>query len=282
MDVHDLRRLTAVSAVDKIEIYREGGHAPIVTQQAKANKRPYIHPIVAPDGAGVLTENSPSHHPWQHGLYTGLNRINGFGFWEEGIRGNPLDGTFHPLPLAPALVSGDTASWKVVTVWRAPDQSPLILEEQAWRFTDQLSTFVFALCWSLTARTDLEFGQHDYGGLFLRMPYRQERGGCTLNSEGQRNQDADGQRARWNAVSMPIEGRYGQWAGMAIMDHPANPEHPVPWRVDRKLGIVPSRCISGSWSLAQEKSQSFLHRIVVFCGEPDPEALERFWQSFAC
>ena len=45
-----------------IEIYRKGGESPILTQHARPNHRPYIHPIIAPDGKGVLTEYSPSHH----------------------------------------------------------------------------------------------------------------------------------------------------------------------------------------------------------------------------
>jgi len=42
-----------------IEIYRKGGQSPILTQHARSNHRPYIHPIIAPDGKGVLTEYSP-------------------------------------------------------------------------------------------------------------------------------------------------------------------------------------------------------------------------------
>jgi hypothetical protein len=210
-----------------------------------------------------------------------LNDVNGFDFWEEGIRNNPADGTFHPLPIAPAKVSNEAVNWKVETEWHAPDQSPILLEKQHWRFSIHKSVYFLDLRWSLIASVDLEFGQHDYGGLFLRMPFRNEFGGVVLNSEGQYNQEAEGQRARWNAVSMPIAERKGGWAGIAIFDHIANPEHPVPWRVDKKLGVVPSRCITGSRTLAKGEKESYLHRVVVFTGEPIADELERYWQLFS-
>ena len=43
----------------KISVYRAGQAEPILTQNARKGFRPYLHPIVAPDGRGVLTEYSP-------------------------------------------------------------------------------------------------------------------------------------------------------------------------------------------------------------------------------
>ena len=48
--------------------------------------RPYLHPIISPDGKGVLTEYSPGHHKHQTGLYWGFTRINGTGADEETLK----------------------------------------------------------------------------------------------------------------------------------------------------------------------------------------------------
>jgi hypothetical protein len=112
------------------------------------------------------------------------------------------------------------------------------------------------------------------------MPYRQEFGGQAINSEGQINSLAEGKRARWVACSMPIEGRTDQ-AGLAYMDHPNNPEHPVPWRVDYQLGISPSRCIAGQWQLAKGEAKTSQYRILVFCGSTNPIAMNVYWNDFA-
>ena len=65
----------------RIAIYRAGEYAPLVTQNAPEDRRLFLHPLRTSDGAAVLTEDAPPHHLWQHGLYTGLNEVNGIGFW---------------------------------------------------------------------------------------------------------------------------------------------------------------------------------------------------------
>ena len=60
-----------------ISVFRAGDKVPILTQNAREDTRPYIHPIVAPDGKGLLTEYRPKHHLHQTGLYWGLKLVNG-------------------------------------------------------------------------------------------------------------------------------------------------------------------------------------------------------------
>ena len=65
------------AATHTISVYRDNVPAPILTQNAKPDFRPYLHPIVSPDGKSVLTEFSPGHHKHQTGIYWGLTRANG-------------------------------------------------------------------------------------------------------------------------------------------------------------------------------------------------------------
>ncbi len=266
----------------KVKFYRDGSPLPLLTQVASTDSRPYIHPILAPDGVGEVTENQPGHHLWQHGLYVGLNDVNGFGFWTEGLAGNVLDGTFHPHPLAAPTVSGSTASWEVITDWRAPDGPPLLTETQRWRFTDNGSVYLLDMDWTLAANTDLRFGQYSYGGLFLRMPWRAETGGDILTSEGATShQSAEAQRAPWVALSMPVPGRVSGPVGVAFFDHPNNPEYPNPWRVDSNLGITPSRCIAGEWHLPKGAETLNRYRLFIFQGPIDPAVVEAEAARFA-
>src|SRR6476469_172485 len=50
-----------------IKVYRANGMEPILTQNARKDVRPYIHPIVAPDGHGIMTAYRPAHHLHQMG-----------------------------------------------------------------------------------------------------------------------------------------------------------------------------------------------------------------------
>ena len=271
---------------ERLRIFRQGLAIPILTQHAAPDQRPFIHPILAPDGVGELTENEPGHHKWQHGLYVGLNAINGIGFWTEGRleQNKDHDGTFHPRPLDPPRLKGSCVGWLVNAEWRSPRGEPMLNETQDWEFHDQQKELRLDLFWSVRALTDLVFGQYAYGGLFLRMPYRPALGGRAVNSEGVSNQDAEARRARWVTLEMPIPGREGcqePFCSIAMLDHPRNPGHPVPWRVDGNLGVAPSRCITGEWRLRAGESQDCHYRLLIRCGGVEPKRIEDEWKLFA-
>ncbi|NNE78130.1 MAG: hypothetical protein HKN31_13790, partial [Pricia sp.] len=44
---------------NSLSVLMTGNPEPIVVQNAKPDFRPFVHPIVAPDGKGELTEYSP-------------------------------------------------------------------------------------------------------------------------------------------------------------------------------------------------------------------------------
>lgn len=286
-----LSSLSARYTPDCISIHRGNMETPLAVQNAQEDQRPYIHPLFAPDLDGILTENAPAHHAWQHGLYVGLNDVNGVGFWTEGLTKNPNDGTFHPRPLSAPIVSGRCARWSVESLWRGPKHDEMLLETQGWELVDRGHDYWLDLTWTLSAKMDLVFGKYAYGGLFLRMPYEPQRGGATLNSEGASGEAAEGKRARWMAVHMPIPplnagaavGRAAapSDAGIAILDHPNNPEHPVPWRVDGQLGIGPSHCIAGAWKIRSGESVVYRHRIYVFGGKASANAIDTVWNEFS-
>ena len=99
--------------------------------------------------------------------------------------------------------------------------------------------FLIDLEWRGEAKTDVTIGRYDYGGLFLRMPWKKDKGGKATNSEGDENGKAEGKKAKWVDVGMPIEGRK-DWGHIAILDHKDNMQHPTPWRVDGQLGVGPA------------------------------------------
>ena len=64
---------------ESIAVFRGAEESPLVVQNAHADRRPFIHPLLVPGRNVSLTENAPPHHAWQHGLYIGLNDVNGIG-----------------------------------------------------------------------------------------------------------------------------------------------------------------------------------------------------------
>ncbi len=53
------------AAMHTISVYRANVPEPVLTQNARPDFRPYLHPIISPDGKSVLTEFSPEHHQHQ-------------------------------------------------------------------------------------------------------------------------------------------------------------------------------------------------------------------------
>ena len=258
-----------------IKIFRYGSEDPIVTQHAQADFRPYLHPIVAPDGAGVLTEYSPGHHKHQTGLYWGFTRVNGRDYFH-----NPTGEYWKRIAAEVKQDTGKTVKWQ--TVYDLVDEkgNAVLRETQNWSMKDMGERFFLDLEWRGEAKTDITIGQYDYGGLFLRMPWREGIAGEVVNAARQRNEKAEGQPAMWVDVGMQVEGR-DDLAHIAMFDHPDNKGYPQLWRVDSQLGVGPARARVGDWAIPKGETEVIRHQLVVYTGELNDVDLTKTWGEFS-
>ncbi len=262
------------SATHTISVYRDGVAAPILTQNARPDFRPYLHPIVAPDGKGVLTEFSPGHHKHQTGLYWGLTRVNGRDYFH-----NPDNGYWRRVSSEPIIARGNEVKWSTVYHLLDAAGQPIMAETQVWTMRDSGDRYLLDLEWKGEGLIDLTVAKYEYGGLFLRMPWRAGMEGAVINSARQRNDRANGQRAIWADVGLKVEGRT-DLAHIAIFDHPKNAGYPLTWRVDGQMGVGPSRAISGDWQIAKGKSETVRHQFVIYTGALDDVALTEAWKAY--
>lgn len=258
-----------------IAIFRADGKTPIVTQQAKADFRPYLHPIVAPDGKGVLTEYSPGHHKHQTGLYWGFTRVNGRDYFHH-----PQGDYWRRVSAKVLTASGPEVKWQTVYDLLDSTGKAVLTETQTWTMRDMQTKFLLDLDWSGEAQTDVTIGKYDYGGLFLRMPWREGIKGEVVNAARQRNASAEGQRAMWVDAGMQVEGR-DDLAHIAIFDHPENKGYPQTWRVDGQLGIGPARARTGDWHIKKGETEVIRHEVVVYTGTLDDVELTKTWGEFS-
>ncbi|HXW05475.1 MAG TPA: PVC-type heme-binding CxxCH protein [Vicinamibacterales bacterium] len=262
-----------------IAVFRAGSRDPVVTQNARADRRPYLHPIAAPDDAGVLTEDRPAHHPHQTGLFWGFTRLNGRDYFH-----NP--GGEYWRRVSAAVMRGDASQpqdevrWQTVYDLLDATGNVVMNETQRWSMRERDGTFVLDLEWRGEARTDLTIDRYDYGGLFLRMPWREGIAGEVVNAARQRNERAEGQRAMWIDVGMQVDGRR-DLAHVAIFDHPDNPGYPQPWRVDGQLGVGSARFRTGALALKQGEVDIVRHQFVVYTGTLSDIELTRAWAEFS-
>jgi putative membrane-bound dehydrogenase-like protein len=258
-----------------IVVTRAGSTAAVVTQNAPPDARPFLHPIAAPDGRGVLTESSPTHHPHQTGLYWGFTRLNGRDYFHN--RGADY---WRRVSATVLQASGDEVRWQTVYDLIDENGAAILTETERWSMREQNGRFLLDLTWRGEARRDVTIGKYDYGGLFLRMPWRQGIDGEVVNAARQRNARAEGQRAMWVDVAMRVEGRDDR-AHIAIFDHPDNGGYPQPWRVDDQLGVGTARARAADWSIPANQTEVIRHRFVVYTGTLDDVEMTNAWTEYS-
>jgi putative membrane-bound dehydrogenase-like protein len=266
-----------------ISVFRAGGTEPILTQHARPDTRPYLHPIAAPDGRGVVTEYSPAHHKHQTGLFWGFTRLNGRDYFH-----NPQGDYWRRVSASIIDDKGDAAGekeaeevrWQTVYDLLDAAGSPIMTETQRWSMRERNGAFVLDLEWRGEAKTDLTVDKYDYGGLFLRMPWREGIAGEVVNAARQRNERAEGQRAMWIDVGMQVEGRADP-VHVAIFDHPANTGHPQAWRVDAQMGVGSASTRTAGWTLAKGRTEIIRHQLLAYTGALNDVEMTSAWAEFS-
>jgi Methane oxygenase PmoA len=244
----------------RVEVLKAGGIAivrptveqPLFVFNAPEDGRPYVHPMVAPDGKGALTEFSPEHHKHQTGIYVGFLKVNGRDYFHNRGADHFRRRGFEYKSDAQGV------TWKSTYDLLDGKKEAQLTETQAWHFRDFTKTYLIDFTWTAKAQTDVTFDKYDYGGLFIRMPFKNQPGALAINSEGQRNGKAEGQKARWVDLATPVL-----------------------WRVDDQLGVGPAPSRKGAWKLAKNETITHRYRFLVYTGEFQQIQVEAEWKAFS-
>jgi len=117
-----------------------------------------------------------------------------------------------------------------------------------------------------------------YAGLSVRMA-KATRGWQFVDSEGRKDKEAHGKKARWLDFSGEIGG--GKAAGIAIFDHPDNLRHSSPWYVAKGMPYFsPAVLFNKSYTLAAGKSLELRYRLLIHPGLADRDMLKSEWNAF--
>ena len=259
---------------ETISVFRKGETKSILVQNAKLDFRPYLHPIESPDGKGPVTEYSPGHHKHQTGLYWGFTRVNGRDYFHH-----PEAEYWQKVSSSIVVGNGTEVKWKTVYDLLDENGTPILQETQNWSMREKNGEFYCSLVWEGKALEDIVIGEYDYGGLFLRMPWKEGLEGQAINAVREKNGEAEGKRAMWLDVGMKLEGREDQ-AHIAIFDHPENAGFPQRWRVDDQLGVGPVRARDGDWEIKKGQTETIKHQIVVYTGDLDDLTMTDRWNEY--
>lgn len=244
----------------------------LVTYVAEPGLRPYLHPVHDASGRHVLTQDRPEDHPWQHGIFTGFHRVNGFNYWKE-------DEGRHRFVRVKNLKPGpETVGWSAMVELIAPNGEVVLEEENTIVVHAPKSPDSYLIDFTLVLRArekEVQFGKFFVGGLSVRMPWDKAKPSQThLNANGLRGRAAEQQRAAWYTVERPFRNEV---FGMAIFDHPGNANHPPAWRVDEQGLINPNVSGVSDWSIPAGQARRFHYQILIYRG---PATQERFATHF--
>ena len=292
--------LQIVQEDESIQVYIQNKSKPVLTQVVKSDFRPYIHPILAPDSDISLTQYSPEHHRHQTGLYWGFTRINGSDTPADTLKEwfykkdkparirkqigrdyfhNPDDGFWKKIAASVIIPEGPKVRWQTIYHLMDASGNAIMEETQVWNYNLQEGKVFLELEWSGKAIQNTSINKFDYGGLFLRMPWKSGVQGQAVNNARQINNKAEGQRAMWVDVGMEIEGLNDQ-GHIAIFDHPDNPGFPQHWRVDGQLGVGPVPAHEKDVLIEQGQTITYRHQLVGFQGSLPDVALDSLWAKY--
>ncbi len=242
-----------------------------------ANK-PYIPVLLGPSGRNVL-EDSPVDHVHHHGIWWGHGDVNGVDFYlevpDEGRRLGRIDHVefAETTDALPRFGFVERLRW-------LDDKDEVMIEESRCvqlEFRDQ-SHSTLDLDSTYTATHDLAFGttkESVLPGIRMAEVLTCVSGGHLRASTGERGESRIfGQPAEWFDYWGERKAMYGLGdvvEGVAVFDHPSNPNHPNPVFVRAYGPNSPfqGHHFTGETSLGAGESWRYRHRVVVHYGDTE-------------
>ncbi len=280
-----------------VEIRLDG--APFTTLRWEGLSRPVLWPVL--DRAGrALTRAWPmtdataeakgdaTDHVHQRSLWFAHGDVNGVDFWTEGDKA----GRIEVKVIERTAMAADRVALRLHCDWVGPDDKVVCTEVRDLLFAvrDGARTIDFGIALR-ASHGALRFGDTKEGTMAVRVAqglcFDQEGGkGRALSSEGLRDKDVWGTRARWVAFHGEVDGAT---AGIALLDHKDNLRHPTTWHA-RPYGLLAANPFglhdfekappgSGELKLDADATLALRYRVVVFVGAADSVALDEQWEQ---
>ena len=274
---HDLGRSISVAAW--------AGEPSVATLDYASAHKPFLHPVTTPSGAN-MTLIEPFDHLWHRGLWFTFKFVNGDNFWEEREPFGRQRVTTIPRVTHP---DAGTTAIDLDLDWTMDGATEPIIAEQR-RFTvavtdeatqiDVATTLRPAVAVTLDRTPYTTWG--GYGGLAFRgTPLWHP----TQRTVGERVTDGflTGETAPWCDASGPIDGGFDRSAGVAILDHPANPRHPTPWYTGSGAGnfLNAAPLFHEPMTLAAGETLALRYRVLVHDGLWGIEDVQRQFERYA-
>lgn len=244
--------------------------------------KPYLHPLRAANGLSLLAD-APTDHRHHHGLWIGHGRVDDADFWlERHNSGRILHRKFENL-----TSQGDMATFTQLCDWVAHDGTVRLHDTRTFTFYDtppEARIFDLEITLRAPSQTTVTLYPTNEAGLpHLRVAegISVKTGGTITNSEGQKNErETYRQRARW----VDYSGKLGRLAcGIAVFDHPQNPDFPTPWFTRDYGPFAPNFLLfqEDPLTIAPRRPLRLKYRVYTHVGDVSEGRVQEAWQAFA-
>jgi hypothetical protein len=273
--------------LDQVSLQRDGAELCRI-HFANTQQRPFIFPILGPSGR-YLTRMGHPHDPVGHSHHNSVwlshEKAGGANFWTDRAGKDQLLGRIQHLRILRLYDSDTVAFVETENAWLLPDNTPALhdkrriaarpLENGEWLLTLDIQ---------LEARTaDTILDQTAFGLLGVRMAKTigvTDGGGTIRNSEGGVDEkDCFRKPARWMDYSGPVAN--GVIEGIALFDHPENPNHPVPFHCRDDGWMGASLTFPEPLTIKKDNHQRLRYALYIHSGQALSEKIEFHWKAFA-
>jgi hypothetical protein len=217
----------------------------------KGAPKPFLYPVLASDGTEMMRHfpvkndvaGEVRDHPHHRSLWFTHGAVNGVDFWAESDlkkQGQIVNESVEH------SVKGGVGEIRSRNKWVGPDGTVHATDDTVIR-ARSLAGGARVLDYEVTLRAPagkpVVFGDTKEGSMAIRLPLwmtpphsynvnkqrqRHEGTGTIVNAEGIKNDATWGKRSTWVDYHAPKDGKV---YGVAMFDHPKNPQHPTWWHV---------------------------------------------------
>ncbi|MBC8109668.1 MAG: PmoA family protein [Verrucomicrobia bacterium] len=235
-------------------------------------KKPFLYPIFTVHGQKItrsypLEKNAGERvdETAQAGLGFGFGKVNGINFWDysyltiDALR--KTRGQIRHTKILKIKNGDKAAGLEVAAQWEMPDRTAILFQNTKYVFRDSANIRTIDVVITLSALLDKAFFEDSQDGLLaLRLAKELEMADTAawvrtdlsgkinttpslnpsasaiyLNSEGNKNSEADTRKAKWVKVSGKIKN---EAVTVAIFDHPDNVGFPAFWNVKKSGSLA--------------------------------------------
>lgn len=252
---------------------------------APGQERPFWYPLIGPSGRSHTRmghPHGPEHHGHHDSVWIAHRDVAGVNFWEN----RPDGGRVAHLRVEEYTDSEDEASMLTASAWKGPDGTVLMKDLRRARVRSLGGgewLMLVDLRFEAPGKEPVVLGKTPFGIIGVRMAKTigvHDGGGRILNAEGRVNEKAVFRRpAKWVDYSGPVKRKTA--GGIALMDHPANVNHPAPFHVRGDGWMGACLTLDEPLTITPGKPLRLRYGLWVHGGVPAREAVEKQWKQFA-